>query len=160
MIEARSSPPENVLPPPVERYTVLGWMYKNLFSSWFNAVLTFAALGLVYAIVRPVLTWAATQARWEVVLVNIRLLMVGQYPVAELWRVWLCLHLLAAVGGLSWGIWVRGYRVLGVLVLTAPLAVATLSAIRPPAAPHRGGGGRWPASDWAGLPGRGSSAPS
>jgi general L-amino acid transport system permease protein len=125
MIEARSSPPENVLPPPVERYTVLGWMYKNLFSSWFNAVLTFAALGLVYAIAKPALTWAATQARWEVVLVNIRLLMVGQYPVAELWRVWLCLHLLAAVGGLSWGIWVRGYRVLGVLVLTAPLAVAT-----------------------------------
>src|SRR4030042_1139838 len=69
MIEARSSPPENVLPPPVERYTVLGWMYKNLFSSWFNAVLTFAALGLVYAIAKPVLTWAATQARWAGVLV-------------------------------------------------------------------------------------------
>ena len=132
MVNVGSSAANNVLPPPVERYTVLGWMYKNLFSSWFNAALTFAALGLVYAIAKPVLTWAATQARWEVVVVNIRLLMVGQYPIAELWRVWLCLHLLAAVGGLSWGIWVRGYRVLGVLVLAAPLAVA--SAVTNPSA--------------------------
>ena len=119
MIEAGTSS-SNVLPPPVERYTVLGWLYKNLFSSWLNAVLTFAALGLMYAIAKPTVTWALTLARWDVVLVNIRLLMVGQYPVTEMWRAWLCLHLLAALVGLSWGVWVRGYRVLGLLLLVAP----------------------------------------
>ena len=124
MIQTRTSPPDNVLPPPVERYTVLGWMYRNLFSSWFNALLTFAALALVYALGKGLITWAVTQANWEVVLVNMRLLMVGQYPVTELWRVWLCLHLLAAVGGLSWGIWVRGYRLVGLLVLASLLGVA------------------------------------
>lgn len=124
MAEARMPAGSNVLPPPVERYTALGWVYKNLFSSWFNALLTFGALGLVYALARPVLTWTISQARWEVVTVNMRLLMVGQYPMSEIWRVWLCLHLLAVMGGLSWGLWVRGYRVLGVILLAAPLAAA------------------------------------
>jgi general L-amino acid transport system permease protein len=108
----------------VERYTVLGWIYRNLFSSWFNALLTFAAVALVYALGKGLITWAVTEANWEVVLVNMRLLMVGQYPVTEMWRVWLCLHLLAAVGGLSWGIWVRGYRLIGLLVLASLLGIA------------------------------------
>lgn len=77
MIEAQAPRPQDVLPPPVERYTILGWMYRNLFSSWFNALLTFAAVALVYAIGKPLLTWTFSQARWEVVTVNIRLLMVG-----------------------------------------------------------------------------------
>lgn len=124
MIEAQAPRPQDVLPPPVERYTILGWMYRNLFSSWFNALLTFAAVALVYAIGKPLLTWTFSQARWEVVTVNIRLLMVGQYPVAELWRVWLCVHLLAVLGGLSWGVWVRGYRLVGLIVLAAPLGLA------------------------------------
>jgi general L-amino acid transport system permease protein len=124
MIQMRTPAPENILPPPVERYTVLGWVYRNLFSSWFNALLTFAALALVYVLGRGLITWAVTEANWDVVLVNLRLLMVGQYPVTELWRVWLCLHLLAAVGGLSWGVWVRGYRLIGLLVLASLLSLA------------------------------------
>lgn len=124
MIHNRTSAPDNILPPPVERYTVLGWIYRNLFSSWGNALLTFGAVALVYALGKGLITWAVTEANWDVVLVNMRLLMVGQYPVTEMWRVWLCLHLLAAVGGLSWGIWVRGYRLIGLLVLASLLGVA------------------------------------
>ncbi len=123
-MEAEASRSSNILPPPVERYTVLGWIYKNLFSTWYNGLLTFLALALVYAIARPVLTWAFTQARWDVVTVNMRLLMVGQYPPAQLWRVWLCVHLLAAIGGLSWGVWIRGRRLLGMILLAAPLGLA------------------------------------
>jgi len=123
-MQAEASPSSKILPPPVERYTVLGWIYKNLFSTWYNGLLTLLALGLIYAIARPVLTWAFTQARWDVVTVNMRLLMVGQYPRSELWRVWLCLHILAAIGGLSWGIWIRGRRLLGLILLAAPLGLA------------------------------------
>jgi general L-amino acid transport system permease protein len=132
-MQAEASPSSNILPPPVERYTVLGWVYKNLFSTWYNALLTLLAVGLIYSVARPVLAWALTQARWEVISVNTRLLMVGQYPVTELWRVWLCLHLLAAVGGLSWGIWIHRYRVLGVLLLAAPpvLALAAIEGGNP-----------------------------
>lgn len=120
---------ENVLPPPIERYTLLGWVYKNLFNTWYNALLTFLAVGIIYAIGKPAITWSLEQARWDVVLVNMRLLMVGQYPVGQIWRIWLCLHLLAAVGGLSWGVWIRGYRLWGILFLAAVLGLAWSSSM-------------------------------
>lgn len=113
-----------ILPPPVERYTFLGWLQKNLFSTWYNTLLTFVGLGLIYALFKPIVIWLVTQARWEVVRVNLRLLTVGQYPMEQIWRVWLCLHLLAAILGLTWGIWVRGRRVLGLGLICAPLVVA------------------------------------
>jgi general L-amino acid transport system permease protein len=120
----------NVLPPPIERYTLLGWIYKNLFSPWYNALLTFLAAGLIYAIGKPTITWAINQARWEVVLVNMRLLMVGQYPIDQVWRIWLCLHLLVAIAGLSWGVWIhRRYWLLGLLFLVIPLALAFLPSM-------------------------------
>ena len=128
MIEINTSPAGNVLPPPVERHTVLGWIYKNLFSSWLNALLTVAALALVYAFGRAIIGWALTKARWDVVSVNIRLLMVGQYPVTELWRIWLCLHLLVVVVGLSWGVWVHRYRLLGLVLAAAPIFLSTAIA--------------------------------
>jgi general L-amino acid transport system permease protein len=127
----------DVLPPPIERYTLLGWIYKNLFSTWYNALLTVLAAGTLYAIAKPVLIWSFNQARWEVVAVNMRLLMVGQYPVDQIWRVWLCLHLLVAITGLSWGVWIHRYRILGLLLLAAPLGLAFLPSMSASAArPH------------------------
>jgi len=120
------------LPPPTERYTLLGWAHKNLFSTWYNTLLTFLAFGLGYVLVKPVITWLLEQAEWEVVKVNMRLLMVGQYPMEELWRVWLCLHLLAAIIGLTWGIWVRGRPWLAGALLLAPISFALLPTISDP----------------------------
>ena len=122
--QAASSP--QTLPPPTERFTVLGWVYKNLFSNWYNTLLTFIALGLAYALLKPFLTWLFEQADWEVVQVNFRLLMVGQYPKEEMWRIWLCLHVLAAVVGLSWGVWVRGHLYLALGLLLVPVLLAFL----------------------------------
>jgi len=125
-----------ILPPPTERYTWLGWVQKNLFSTWYNALLTVLSLGLVYAILKPFTIWLLTQARWEVIEVNIRLLMAGQYPLEQLWRAWLCLHLLAAIVGLSWGIWVRGRRLVGIGLLLVPLALAAFPNIGPSVRMH------------------------
>jgi len=120
------------LPPPSVRYTLLGWVHKNLFSTWYNALLTILALGLSYALLRPIIAWLIGQSQWEVLKVNFRLLMVGQYPMAQLWRVWVCLHLLAAIVGLTWGIWVYGRRLLAAALLLAPLALALLPTISSP----------------------------
>ncbi|MFQ3632581.1 amino acid ABC transporter permease [Roseiflexus sp.] len=100
----------NVLPPPTERYSVVRWLHKNLFSTWYNTLLTIIMLALAGLIVRNVLEWALTQARWDVITVNMRLFMVGQYPVNELWRIWACVVLLAFLIGMSWGIWGRMQR--------------------------------------------------
>jgi hypothetical protein len=68
------------LPPPTERSSVVRWLHKNLFSTWYNALLTVVMLFLAALIVRGVVEWAFTQARWEVITANLRLFMVGQYP--------------------------------------------------------------------------------
>jgi general L-amino acid transport system permease protein len=113
-----------ILPPPTERFTVLGWLQKNLFSTWYDALLTVVSLGVIYVIGGQFVTWLTSKADWEVVQVNMRLLMVGQYPQAELWRIWLCLDILALVVGLTWGAWVRGRTWLGIALLLAPAALA------------------------------------
>ncbi|HWQ14929.1 MAG TPA: amino acid ABC transporter permease [Roseiflexaceae bacterium] len=96
--------------PPHERRDALGWLRKNLFNTWYNALLTVLLLVLLAALLRPLLGWALAQADWGVVAVNLRLFMVGTFPASELWRAWLCALLAAALLGLSWGIWPRVAR--------------------------------------------------
>lgn len=117
---------EEVLPPPLERYTFLGWIYRHLLTPWYNLLLTVLALGVLYAILIPLFRWAIEAARWEVIAVNLRLLMVGQYPKEQLWRIWLSLHVLAAVIGLTWGSFVRGRRGLGLAFLVMPWLLAAI----------------------------------
>ncbi len=114
-----------VLPPPTERYTLLGWLHKSLFSTWYNALLTLVTAYIVFVLGKAILVWAFTQAEWQVVLVNMRLFMVGQYPVAQIWRLWIALHLLAVTSGLSWGTMLgRRYRNAGLVVVALPLLLA------------------------------------
>lgn len=114
----------SALPPPTERYTILGWLHKNLFRTWYDALLTVISLGLIYLLVGQFANWLTTEADWEVVQVNIRLLMVGQYPQDQLWRIWLCLDILALIVGLTWGTWIRRRAWLGIGLLLAPVALA------------------------------------
>ncbi|MDG1580041.1 amino acid ABC transporter permease [Pseudomonas sp. GOM6] len=52
------------LPPPAMSVGVLGWLRSNLFSNWFNTLLTLLAAYLVWVIVPPLLQWAIFQADW------------------------------------------------------------------------------------------------
>jgi len=117
--------PAEALPPPFERYTLLGWLRRNLFSTWYNALLTVLCLALIALAGRSALEWALGQARWEVITANLRLFLVGQYPASATWRVWACVGLLAALIGLSYGVWGRGWRAdaLGVVGLPVVLAL-------------------------------------
>jgi general L-amino acid transport system permease protein len=73
----------------------------NLFSSWFNAILTLAAGALIVSLVVGLGRWAITEARWEVIPANLKLLLVGTYPVEQVWRVWSTLYLIALLVGFS-----------------------------------------------------------
>jgi len=53
------------LPPPVMETGVIGWMRHNLFSTWFDAILTVLAIGAIYLIVPPFLSWAVFDASWS-----------------------------------------------------------------------------------------------
>ena len=93
--------PEHVLPPPGQRIHVLRWLRENLFSNWWNALLTVAAAALIGSILLGLTRWAISEAEWQVIPANLKLLLVGTYPVESLWRVWTCLYVIALLLGFS-----------------------------------------------------------
>jgi general L-amino acid transport system permease protein len=90
--------------PPVTSVGVFGWLRKNLFSSWFNSLLTILALWLICNF--AIGLWGfITTANWNVVTVNLRLFMVGRYTIEEVWRVQVSVAMLAFLLGASWRTW-------------------------------------------------------
>ena len=53
------------LPPPRMSVGVVGWLKANLFSSWFNTLLTLFAIYLIWLIVPPLIQWALIDATWS-----------------------------------------------------------------------------------------------
>lgn len=115
-----------VLAPPTERYTILGWLKRNLFGSIPDSILTIFAIWLTYAMLKPTFSWVFGEARWQVIPDNLKLFMVGRFPAEHLWRIWLVLYLLAALIGFVWGVWVKGRETAGFVLLGIPIFLAIL----------------------------------
>lgn len=113
--------------PPIATVGPLAWLRKNLFSTWYNALLTVFGVWLLYAILVPAITWSRTEAQWGAIEANLTLFMVGQYPREELWRVWLTIHLLAVLIGFSWGVWKNAARGFAFIALGAGAAFTLIS---------------------------------
>jgi general L-amino acid transport system permease protein len=79
------------------------WLRQNLLSTWYNALLTAICLWVVVQVAGGLWHWAITKAQWQVVTENLRLILVGRYPVEQLWRLWLVLALIVGVKLFSWG---------------------------------------------------------
>jgi general L-amino acid transport system permease protein len=80
------------------------WVKHNLFHSKLDGVLTivFGAIGL-YVILR-FLGFVFVNARWEIISVNLKLLMVGRWPTEHLPRIAVALGVLALWGGIIAGL--------------------------------------------------------
>lgn len=113
------------LKPPLTSVGALGWLRKNLFSTWYNALLTILALWIVYALVGGIVDFVRT-ANWAVVTTNLRLFMVGRYPLEETWRVQVSVSLLALLSGASWGLWRGVARTAGIAAGATFLTLAGL----------------------------------
>jgi len=112
------------MPPPTQSIGPIAWLRKNLFSTWYNTLLTALAAVVVFALIRSALDWALGQARWGAISTNLTLFMIGQYPRELLWRIWLVIYMLVALVGLSWGIWQAAVRGFAVIVMGASLGFA------------------------------------
>jgi general L-amino acid transport system permease protein len=100
----------------------LRWASKRLFGTVANTLLTLVTGAILLAVLRSLLGWAFTEANWLVIPANFRLLMVGPYPVDEMWRVWSGVGAISLATGLQWGRTGGSIRPLGFIVL----AVAAL----------------------------------
>ena len=81
------------------------WLKDNLFNTWYNTLLTCLALVFLFFAFKGFLTWAFTEAEWDVIPANFRLFMVGSYPQEQVWRVWNSIYILSVLIGLSAGLW-------------------------------------------------------
>ena len=106
-----NAPSSDQLPPPRTEVGVVGWMYANLFSSWFNGVLTVVSSIVVALAAWFCIGWVATDADWSVIATIGGGFFIGQYN-TELacpgqncfWRPQASMLLVSLVLGMVWGI--------------------------------------------------------
>lgn len=94
---SQMAPPVAKAPSPWE------WLRENLFSTWYNVILTVVCLVAIAGVLFNLIGWVFGAAQWAVVETNFRLFFVGRYPPDLYWRLWVDLAILAAMGGVSWG---------------------------------------------------------
>ncbi|MGH2538403.1 MAG: amino acid ABC transporter permease, partial [Candidatus Promineifilaceae bacterium] len=80
------------------------WLRRNLLNNWYNALLTLAGLYLLWLLGSRLVAFVLS-ANWAPILASPLLYLIGQYPVAELWRVGASLLSFSLLLGLSWGAW-------------------------------------------------------
>ncbi len=108
-------------PPPF-----LDWIRENLFSTWYNSLLTLVSLLIVYFAVTSAVRWVFVSADWAPVNENIMLYLVGQYPRGELWRIGALLLLVSTMFGISWGLWRGMMRSFSITLVVSFLILAAL----------------------------------
>ena len=102
MAKAESTPARSA---PLSETSVIGWLHKNLFSSWLNAALTLISLYIIYFVVAGLWVWGVADAVWVAkdrrecfdisidgacwagVIVWLDNIIYGRFPRDELWRV-------------------------------------------------------------------------
>lgn len=90
---------------PPARPGALTWLRENLFSNWFNSLLTiFSLFVIVWGIINAA-RWVFFSADWTPVVRNPLLFLVGQYPRDGLWRVGASLAIISFLAGGSWRLW-------------------------------------------------------
>ncbi|RJP82481.1 MAG: amino acid ABC transporter permease [Desulfobacteraceae bacterium] len=139
--------------PPVIQIGPIGWIRKNLFSDWFNSVLTVITVIFLIKTVPPLVTWAfvdslwfstgaecheAGGACWSVVTGNFRFIIFGFYPHDQHWRPFLAMILLAGLlfysqnrdhwnKYLAYG-WILGLFLMGLLMKGGILGLDTVES--------------------------------
>ena len=123
--------------PPIAQIGAVAWLRKNLFNSWFNAILTIALVLILGKALIGFLTWATTVAKWQVVPANLPLFFAGRYPASQYWRLWLIVAIVSALAGLTWGILARNapnlYSRVSLVVFGVVAAIAALMPMPVPA---------------------------
>lgn len=113
---------------------LVAWLKKNLFSNWFNSLLTLISLSIIYFAAVSVISWVFTTADWRPVVGVPLLYLIGQYPRDQMWRPGLSLWLIMLLIGMSWGVWekyVKAFAIflailLGIFAIV-PLETATIT---------------------------------
>lgn len=101
---ADTTPTAEAATPPVDHTSPGTWLRENLFSNGWNSLLTVLFVPILAWTVFSVLRFLFVSARWEIIVVNLTNLMVGDYPRDQLPRLWIAMAIFAAAAGLLIGV--------------------------------------------------------
>ncbi|HEY9299319.1 MAG TPA: amino acid ABC transporter permease [Phormidium sp.] len=122
-----------ILPPPAtESPTPWNWARKNLFSTWYNSILTVVCVIIAFQTIKVIIVWATTKAQWHVLEANLPLFFAGRFPRESYWRLWIVTTIIALLGGLTWGNIQRQERLWNpplLIILGAAVVGAVISPI-------------------------------
>jgi general L-amino acid transport system permease protein len=79
----------------------INWLRKHLFNTGLNSLLTIACLALIYQIGSSLIAWIFTQAQWTIIGTNLRLFLVGRYPLDQTWRIGTVLAIILGLSSLG-----------------------------------------------------------
>jgi general L-amino acid transport system permease protein len=113
MTEAHKTADLPPMLPPRLSLGAIGWARKNLFSTWYNALITIVGAWLIWEVLAAVVPWAfldaaiapgpesckgITGACWSFIREMWPLFMVGTYPASERWRPLIAAIIVAVLG--------------------------------------------------------------
>lgn len=79
------------------------WIRQNLFSSWWNGLLTLFTGAVTAVVLFQLLRFVFVTGEWSIIRERLDGYMTGSFPPEELWRLWVCIYFIALLAGLSWG---------------------------------------------------------
>ena len=121
------------LPPPPASAGVVGWLRDNLFSTWYNGVITVVAGALIALALWYGLRWALVDADWAVIARIGGRFAIGGYNTSQacpgqdcFWRPQAILLLITVLLGMAWGIAGAGLARATALVVAVAAALFAL----------------------------------
>jgi general L-amino acid transport system permease protein len=98
------------------RDRVVRWAKRNLFRSWVDGIVTVVFGGIALYLAFRMARYIFVTGRWQIVRVNLKLLMVGRFPDDDLWKVSAAVAALTLWGGVIVGAVVARQRRAGTYV--------------------------------------------
>ncbi|WP_322495702.1 amino acid ABC transporter permease [Chloroflexus sp.] len=114
---------------PRQQIGLVEWLRKNLFSTWYNVIITVVLLYVIFQTVTSFVAWMITAPGWPAAFTNIKLLLTWTYPVEQLWRPQTAMALVLLLLGLSSGLWGGIVRMVavGAAVVSVGLGLAAFT---------------------------------
>jgi len=104
---------------------VLFWVKKNLFDSVISSLLTLLSVWMIARLILGAIV-PLVEMNWVVIRDNLKLILTGSYPSAQLWRIWLSVSYIALFGGASFGLSTKKVPLVMIIVLLVEGALAAL----------------------------------
>lgn len=98
------------------RNPVLFWIKKNLFDSVMSSLLTVLSVWIIIKLIFGAIV-PLIDMNWTVIGDNLKLILTGSYPSAQLWRIWLCAAYISFFGAASFGLGTKKFPVVVAIVL-------------------------------------------